>query len=189
MLTSFQRDVVGRFAAGDNAEAAARHLDVPVRAVYTATDRCAQRLGVSGRTALVHVGYLVGAVSRPPRRHPTPLAVRDVRILELLASGAGQAGAARHLGISRETLRVRLLYLQDVTSAASTWHLMTRGWQDRVIGTRHVFTISGRQYDPVRPLPDAPRCTWVRRPAPLLPSGRPVPVPPPWVPAFHWSAS
>ncbi|MGW3152747.1 LuxR C-terminal-related transcriptional regulator [Streptomyces sp. NPDC001089] len=123
--------IVTAYAQGHSARHIADELGVSERAVYTRTQRLANRLGIVGaqKPALVDYLYRHGYIAVGELRALPYLPPRKVEILKCAARGLGYRQTAAELGIAANTASNHRQALLELLQVQSTAHAVALAWE------------------------------------------------------------
>ncbi|MEN8649092.1 helix-turn-helix transcriptional regulator [Streptomyces sp. 21So2-11] len=128
-LTPAQVRVLSKIAEGKTADQIAAELSITAGTVSVQLTSIGRKLGVSGRAALVHAGYLTKQLPQPSREtFGGEFTGIEMQTWRLVASGAKLQRAADASQVSRDAARERVKVLRRRVGAANDAQLVTLGW-------------------------------------------------------------
>jgi DNA-binding CsgD family transcriptional regulator len=133
-LTPAHLRIVRRVADGASTGTIASELTITVGTINVQLKHCGQKLGVSGRAAVVHACFVTGQLQRPePAASRDAFSETEVETWRMVAIGATSQEFADRARISRDTAVGRVKALRKRLKAENDPHLVTLGWSYEVL--------------------------------------------------------
>ncbi|MDW6057874.1 helix-turn-helix transcriptional regulator [Streptomyces sp. FXJ1.4098] len=136
LLSPRQREVLGLMASGMTNLEVAAELGMSSSAVADHLAHAGRKLGSSERPGMVHAAYTRGELDPPERvlRVRAEVTSRERWILQGLADGRTLEEIAAGSGLYVRVVRADARALRARLRAKSTAHLITRAWQESLLG-------------------------------------------------------
>lgn len=143
-LTPAQIRIAQKIADGKSTDAIAEELSITAGTINVQVQHCGQKLGVSGRAAVVHAGFVTEQLQRPDKSEfPGVFSPLEIETWRMVAIGATSKELAVLAHISRDTAQKRIKALRERVNAANDPHLVTLGWTYDVLNESLVDMASG----------------------------------------------
>nr|WP_260859569.1 helix-turn-helix transcriptional regulator [Streptomyces cupreus] len=143
-LTPAQVRIAQKVAKGKSTDAIASDLTITAGTINVQMKHCGQKLGVSGRAAVVHACYVTGQLKRPGKAaFPETFSDAETETWWMIAIGATSKDYADRARISRDEALQRIRALRERVRAHNDPHLVTLGWTYGVIDESLVEMVSG----------------------------------------------
>ncbi|EKX65416.1 LuxR C-terminal-related transcriptional regulator [Streptomyces ipomoeae] len=143
-LTPAQLRIAQKVAEGQSTEAIATDLTITAGTINVQMKHCGQKLGVSGRAAVVHACYVTGQLERPQKAaFPEALSDTETETWRMIATGAISRQYAERARISHDEAQQRMKALRQRLRAHNDPHLVTLGWTYDVLDASLVEMASG----------------------------------------------
>ncbi|MEU9245743.1 LuxR C-terminal-related transcriptional regulator [Streptomyces sp. NPDC048385] len=143
-LTPAQARIAEKVAAGKSTDAIASDLKITAGTINVQMKHCGQKLGVSGRAAVVHACYVTGQLTRPEKAiSPETFSDVETETWRMIAIGATSMDYADRARISRDEALQRMRALRERVRAHNDPHLVTLGWAYNVLDESLVEMVSG----------------------------------------------
>lgn len=133
-LTPAQLRIAQRVADGESTDSIAAQLSITAGTVSVQLQHCGQKLGVSGRAAVVHACFVTGQLPRPEKAASSEtFSEREIEAWRMVAIGTTSQEFAERARISRDSALGRVRALRERVQAKNDPHLVTLGWSHEVI--------------------------------------------------------
>ncbi|WP_369251076.1 helix-turn-helix transcriptional regulator [Streptomyces sp. R41] len=133
-LTPAQLRITQSVADGESTDAIATKLSITVGTINVQLKHCGQKLGVSGRAAVVHACFVTEQLRRPETAaFPEAFSAAEVKTWRMVAIGATSQEFADRACISRDSAVRRVRALRARVAAQNDPHLVTLGWSYQVL--------------------------------------------------------
>ncbi|MDT0464799.1 LuxR C-terminal-related transcriptional regulator [Streptomyces gibsoniae] len=133
-LTPAQLRIVRRIADGESTATIATQLSITIGTINVQVQHCGQKLGVTGRAAVVHACFVTGQLPRPEKAVlPGVLSKAEAETWRMVASGMTSLEVAEQAGISRGDALGRIRALRERVRADNDPHLVKLGWSHEVL--------------------------------------------------------
>ncbi|MFI6808239.1 helix-turn-helix transcriptional regulator [Streptomyces luteogriseus] len=143
-LTPAQVRIAQKVAAGKSTGAIASDLTITAGTINVQMKHCGQKLGVSGRAAIVHACYVTGQLKRPEKAaYPGAFSDAEIETWQMIAAGATSKEYADRARISRDEALKRIKALRQRVRADNDPHMVTLGWTYEVLDESLVEMLSG----------------------------------------------
>ncbi|QFQ99299.1 hypothetical protein F9278_27665 [Streptomyces phaeolivaceus] len=143
-LAPAQVRIAKKIAEGKSTEAIASDLAITQGTIRIQVRHCGQKLGVSGRPAVVHACYVTGKLTRPEKTSsPGAFSPEEIETWRAVAVGATPQSYADRARISRAEALRRIKALRERVRADNDPHLVTLGWTYGVLDESLVEMASG----------------------------------------------
>lgn len=143
-LAPAQVRIAQKVAEGKTTTAIASDLSITGGTVNVQMKHCGQKLGVSGRAAVVHACYVTEQLNRPQQAVlPGAFSDAEIETWQMIAIGATSQDFADRARISRDEALKRMRALRERVQADNDPHLVTFGWAYGVLDESLVEMVSG----------------------------------------------
>ncbi|MFB7930356.1 LuxR C-terminal-related transcriptional regulator [Streptomyces sp. NPDC056039] len=133
-LTPAQLRIARRVADGESTHTIASNLAITAGTINVQLQHCGQKLGVSGRAAVVHACFVTEQLERPETAtSPEVFSDTEIETWRMVAIGATSQHFADRVRISRESAVGRVRSLRERVKAENDPHLVTLGWSCEVL--------------------------------------------------------
>lgn len=133
-LTPAQLRIAQKVAEGESTHAIASKLSITVGTINVQLKHCGQKLGVSGRAAIVHACFVTGQLPRPDMvASPEDFSKTEIETWRMAAIGTTSQEFADRARISRDGALGRVRALRERVKAENDPHLVTLGWSCEVL--------------------------------------------------------
>lgn len=143
-LTPAQVRIAEKVAAGKSTDAIASDLTITAGTINAQMKHCGQKLGGSGRAAVVHACYVTEQLTRPEKAiFPETFSDVETETWRMIAIGATSMDYAARARISRDEALQRMRALRERVRAHNDPHLVTLGWAYNILDESLVEMVSG----------------------------------------------
>jgi DNA-binding CsgD family transcriptional regulator len=133
-LAPAQLRIAQKVADGESTDTIASELSITVGTINMQLKHCGQKLGVSGRAAIVHACFVTEQLQRPETAaSPEAFSESEIETWRMVAIGATSQEFADRACISRESALGRVRALRERVKAENDPHLVTLGWGCEVL--------------------------------------------------------
>ncbi|MFD8716865.1 helix-turn-helix transcriptional regulator [Streptomyces sp. NPDC059629] len=133
-LTPAQLRIVQKIADGESTAAIAAQLSITTGTINVQVQHCGQKLGVSGRAAIVHACFVTGQLPRPEKALSSEVfSETEAETWRMVASGMTSLEVGERADISRDDAVGRIRTLRGRVQAENDPHLVKLGWSHQVL--------------------------------------------------------
>ncbi|WP_326759090.1 LuxR C-terminal-related transcriptional regulator [Streptomyces phaeochromogenes] len=143
-LTPAQIRIAQKIADGKNTDTITKELSIAAGTITVQMQHCGQKLGVRGRAAIIHAGFVTEQLQRPDKvPFPGAFSPPEIETWRMVAIGATTKQISVRSSISRDRAQKRIRALRKRVNAANDPHLVTLGWAYDVLDESLVDMASG----------------------------------------------